>query len=337
MGKSVRTLSAILDFGIDNIAGVPVSELQDLEIFMAAARCGSFTEAAGEMRLSVATVSRAIARLEQHMDCRLFNRTTRRFNLTAEGLLALEEVAAGMERLRNARNLLHEQRQHVSGTLRVLLPNAFSKHYMMPFLSEFLEMHPALNLDMHIDDFGYDLLAGGFEVVVQHGPVPLNGYISRHLGVMDIVLVASPSYLGRHGVPRTVEELDHHHRLLLRRDKGGAPFIWSLQKLGADKPVVHRPEGQCFVNNQLDAIIHGALCGVGIAPSDVRAVHRYLLSGDLKIILPDYRLIDAGGVYMLYPHRDHVPLKARVFMDFLVNIGRQQMNVPGFDAASFAA
>src|SRR6218665_920058 len=156
------------------------------------------------MRLSGAAVSRAIARLEGHMDCRLFNRTTRRLNLTAEGQLALTEVQAGVERLRNARLMIHEQRQRASGTLKVLLPNAFSKHYMMPDLPDFLEQYPGLDLDMYVEDFGVDLLTGGFEVAVQYAPVPTNGYISRSLGAMEMVLLASPAYLPRPRVPRPI-------------------------------------------------------------------------------------------------------------------------------------
>lgn len=314
-----------------------MSELHDLEIFLAAARCGSFTEAAATMRLSVAAVSRAIARLEKHMDCRLFNRTTRRLNLTAEGQLALTEVTAGMARLRNAREMLHEQRQIASGTLKVLLPNAFSKHYMMPELPDFLERHPDLELDMYVEDFGVDLLAGGFEVAVQYGPVPTNGYISRALGAMEIVLVASPHYLARYGVPAAIEDLDRHKRLQLRGPTGGAPYHWHLRHVDGGKVTIHRPAGQCFVNSQLDAIIHGALCGVGIGLSDLRAVERYLRAGDLKIVLPDYRVVEGGGVTMLYPHRDHVPLKARVFMDFIIDIARRRMTIPDFDAAEYAA
>lgn len=314
-----------------------MSELHDLEIFLAASQCGSFTEAAASMRLSVAAVSRAIARLEIHMDCRLFNRTTRRLNLTAEGQLALTEVSAGIARLRNARVLLQEQRQRVSGTLKVLLPNAFSKHYMMPELPAFLEKYPELDLDIYVEDFGVDLLAGGFEVAVQYAPVPNNGYISRSLGTMEIALVASPDYLGRHGVPQSIDDLKQHRRIQLRGPTGGAPFQWHLKHINGGAVTVHRPAGQCFFNSQLDAIIHGALCGIGIAPSDLGAVARYLRCGDLKIVLPSYRLVDGGEVVMLFPHRDHIPLKARVFMDFIVDIARRSMTIPDFNCQAHSA
>ena len=314
-----------------------MSHFHDMEMFLAAARYGSFTRAATEMRTSVGAVSRAIARLELHMDCRLFNRTTRRVNLTAEGRLALTEVSAGMARLENARALLHEQRQQAAGTLKVLTPIPFAKHYLMPELPKFLEQHPHLELDMHMDDFGVDLLAGGFDLAVQFAPVPPNGYISRMLGTMEVLMVASPAYLAQHGVPRTIEDLAGHKCLQVRGRTGGPPYQWQIQQVTGGPVTVHHPAGQCFINGQLDVIIQGALCGLGISPIDLRAVVHYLRSGDLKVVLPDYRLVGGSDVLLLYPHRDRVPIKARVFMDLIAEIGRTKMTIPGFDFHVHAA
>jgi LysR family transcriptional regulator, transcriptional activator for dmlA len=312
-------------------------ELHDFEVFVAAARCGSFTEAAASMRLSVSAVSRTIARLEDDLGARLFNRTTRRLNLTAEGQLMLVEATAGIERLRNAKALLHEQQHRASGTLKVLLPNAFCKHYMMPDLPEFLERHPELELDMYVEDYGTDLLAGGFDVAVQYGPVPANGYISRALGNMEVLLVASPAYIEKHGKPSEVEDLERHARINLRGTTGGAPYPWDLQHIEGGPIIRHRPAGRCFVNSQLDAIIHAALHGVGIAPSDVRTIERYLHSGELKVVLPEYRMVGGGEVILLYAHREYLPLKSRVFIDFLADISQRRMKVAIFDSLAFAA
>ena len=201
--------------------GTAMSELHDLEIFVTAAHSGSFTETASRMRLSVAAVSRAITRLEASMDSRLFNRTTRRLHLTAEGQLALTEVMAGMDRLRNARVLLQDQRQRPSGTIKVLLPIAFAKHYVMPEIPAVLECYPDIDIDMYIEDFGSDLLAGGYDVVVQHRPVPETGYISRSLGSLEIALLASPAYLKRYGVPQTIADLETHSRIQIRGRANG--------------------------------------------------------------------------------------------------------------------
>ena len=249
----------------------------------------------------------------------------------AEGRLALTEVSAGIARLENARALLHEQRQQAAGTLKVLIPIPFAKHYLMPELPTLLEQHPQLELDMHLDDFGFDLLTGGFDLAVQFAPVPPNSYISRMLGTMEILMVASPAYLARHGVPRTIEDLERHKCLQVRGRTGGLPYQWQIQHVSGGPVTVHHPSGQCFINGQLDVIIHGALSGLGITPIDLRAVAHFLRSGELKIVLPDYRLVGGSDVLMLYPHRDHVPLKARVFMDLIAEIGRSKMTIPDFD------
>src|SRR6218665_1994726 len=136
-----------------------MSQLNDMELFLAAARCGSFTPAGNEMHTSVAAVSRAIARLEQYMGCRLFGRTSRSINLTSEGRLAVTEITAGITRLKNARTMIHEQRHCAAGVLKVLISSVFARHYLMPELPAFLECHPQLELDMYFEDFGADLVS----------------------------------------------------------------------------------------------------------------------------------------------------------------------------------
>lgn len=308
---------------------------------MEAARCGSFTETAARLRMSIAAISRSIARLEAEVDARLFNRTTRRLNLTADGQSFLAEISEGLEKLNAAKDRLHEGHHRVSGTLKVLLPNSFCKHYMMPDLPDFLAAHPDLHLDMHVEDYAVDLLDGGFEVAVQYGQPPTTGYISRALGAMHIVLVASPAYLARRGVPRCIADLDGHERISLRASSGATPFMWTLERVaeGPDKGehILHRPNGRCFVNSQLDASIHAAVCGVGITPTDIVAVRRYLESGELRIVLPDFAIPYGGELFLLYPHRDHLPLRVRSFIDFLIQVSRERLPCGDFNPARFAA
>lgn len=312
-----------------------MSELQDFEIFMVTARKSSFTEAAGELRMSVATVSRAILRLEQTIDCRLFNRTTRRLSLTEEGKLAFSEISAGMYHLRNIRAQLQEKRDTAAGTVRVLLPNGFAKNYLMPALPAFLAQYPRIDLDITVEDFGYDLLAGGFDVAVQHGPVPENGYIMRTLGNMRIILVASPDYLARYGNPACVADLAHHQCMQSRQRKNGPKFIWQLLNQRTGESFSHEPHGRMFMNSQLDASIFAAIAGIGIAPSDILTVLPHLLSGELKVVLPDHELT-GGTMFMLYPHRDHVPLSVRSFMQLIADGGPRWLRLESFDAHRFA-
>jgi DNA-binding transcriptional LysR family regulator len=275
------------------------------------------------------------------VDARLFNRTTRRLNLTEDGRVFLAEVSEGLARLNAAKDHLHESNKRVSGTLRVLLPNSFCKNYMMPDLAEFLIDHREFSLDMHVEDYPVDLLKGGFEVAVQFGRPPNTGYISRYLGAMRIVLAASPDYLARRGVPRMITDLDDHDRINVRSSDGGSPFLWQIARDSNQNAksgfTVHRPEGQCFVNSQLDAAIQAAVHGVGITPVDIGAAQRLLDDGLLKIVLPEYSVITGGELYLLYPHRDHLPMKVRAFIDFLIEVARRRLCSNDFDPFRYAA
>lgn len=313
-------------------------ELNQLRLFMAVAQHGSFTIAAKAEKLSVASVSRSIAQLEQAIDCRLFNRTTRRLNLTTEGQMFLKEVSEGIDRLHHAVDVIHAQRQHAAGILKIAMIDTFAKYCLLPDLPDFQERYPDISLDLYVEDFGSDLLSGGFDVVVRSGTSSATGYISRGLGEIDIVLVASPEYLARRGVPRRIGDLDEHECINLRGLEGAGTFPWVMQHATDPTRVqVYHPKGRTIYNNHLEVAIHAALNGVGIGPSDVRAVHRYLLSGELKIVLPDYRLALGNQIVLLYPHRDLLPVKTRVFIDFVVDVARRKIKVLAFEPHAYSA
>lgn len=306
--------------------------------FVEAARSGSFTEAAARLRVSTAAVSRSVARLEQEIEARLFNRTTRRLSLTYDGRIFLEQVTEGLDKLAMAKDVLSGLQARAEGTLKVSLPNAFCKHYMMPRLPSFLAAHPKLNLEMHVGDYGVDLLAGGFDIAVQYGKPPETGYILRALGVMRVVLMASPAYLARRGTPRTVSDLAGHDCIGMRNASGSAAFVWDLSS-GKDggKSIKFEPGGRCFVNSQLDTAIYAALHGAGITPCDVVAAQRYLEDGSLQIVLPDYEVADGGELFMLYAHRKFLPVKVRAFADFLVEVAKLGLRDPAFNPYRYTA
>lgn len=301
-------------------------ELKDLTVFAEVTRCGSFTAAAEELHTSPAAVSRAIARLEEQLDARLFNRSTRRLSLTQDGQIFLAGVREGLECFEKAQDALRSKRGQASGTLRVLLPNTFCKNYLMPLLPEFMREHPDINLDLYVDDFGTDLLEGGYEMSVQFGQPPETNYISRYLGSLQLILVASPDYLARMGAPQSVADLERHECINL---KGGrnTVFAWRLSRVANGVPsaeaAVFRPKGRCFVNSQVDTAIFAALHGLGITPIDIVAAERWLREGALKVVLPEYELVRGSELYLLYPHRDHMPLRCRVFIDFVAEAAQR--------------
>ena len=270
-----------------------------------------------------------MARLEEQLDARLFNRTTRRLSLTEDGETFLAGVREGLERFEAAEELLRAKRSHASGTLKVLLPNTFCKNYIMPELPAFMRKYPDISFELHVDDFGADLLQGGYELSVQFGRPPDTNYITRYLGSTQVVLAASPDYIRRMGAPRSIAELDRHECIQLRGATSSTAFPWHLTRAAnaapGEEPVVYRPKGRCFINSQFDTAIFAAVQGVGITPIDLVAAERFLREGTLQIVLPEYELARGGELFLLYPHRDHVSLRCRAFIDFVVEVAQKTL------------
>ncbi|MGF7150112.1 DNA-binding transcriptional LysR family regulator [Sphingomonas zeicaulis] len=310
---------------------------QHLAMFRSAARLGSFTEAAAAEKVSVAVVSRAIARLEEELDCRLFNRTTRRLKLTAAGELFLQEISGAIERVENAKDLLQEQIGSASGSLRLAAPSIFARQCLVPTLQDFLDLHPQISIDLDLNDTGEDPIAGGYDIVFQIGEVARTGYISRRLGRMEILLAASPAYFARHGVPTEVEALSSHLGIGVRASAGRGVFPWNLKNIATGKHYIHKVKARFYVGNQVDVALPAALEGLGIIAAEVRTVLPYLQTGQLKVVLPEYRDMSSGEVTAIYPHRDHIPFKVRALLDFSIHTARKRLVVEGFDAHAFAA
>jgi LysR family transcriptional regulator for bpeEF and oprC len=307
-----------------------------LRVFAEAARCGSFTETAASLGTSAATVSRTIAQLEEDICVRLFNRTTRRLQLTDEGRKYLAEVTACLSRLEHAHEELRHVQEHPSGKIRALLQETFCKHYVLPELPDFMKRYPEIEIDIHTQEEGSDLLLGGYDVAVQPHKPPKNSYIFRKLGGVPIILAASPAYLASRGAPRIVADLESHECLRLGNTIEGS-MPWTLASRRDPAAVTtYRPQSRCFFSGQFDAVIFAAVNGLGIAPVEVGAAMRYLESDQLKIVLPDYRLV-GFELFLIYPHRERLPRRTRVFIDFIAEVAAKRLSCSKFDPHAYAA
>lgn len=235
-----------------------------------------------------------------------------------------------------ARSLTHE----AAGTLRVGLPNAFGRHYLLQQLPQFHEAHPSVIVETFFDDYASNIVERGFDIMVQHGRPKEMGFITRRLMRLPVILAASPDYLARHSVPRSVEDL-YGHRCVVVRFGDGRTFNWQLEYTGpqGQERITFRPEGPVHIFNSLDANVSAAVAGMGIATVDVASSLPHLREGRLKMLLPDHQLRDSRDsttLYLVYPEREHMPKRVRLFIDFIVNAARQaESSVP--DLSAFTA
>lgn len=320
--------------------------LQHLGAFVQIVRCGSFVAAAAKMQVTPPAVSKSIARLEKELGMRIFNRTTRSLDLTAEGREFYERISKLLLGVEEAVAALADAIHEPQGTVRVSLSATFGRHCIMPLITEFFERYPRVELDMSFDEVPPSLVQGGFDVSIQHARSRETTHVSRPLCDYPILLAASPDYLRRRGTPQEPKELMEHDCIGIRLPVGKAAWHLVRHHPGATRTnrereeYVHNPGGRMTVAIQLDASLQACLHGAGITPSSLPVLLPYLDSGQLKIVLPDYRLRVAKGgrnqVFIQFPHREYLPTKVRVFVDFLIERFRG-VDYAAMDLARFAA
>ncbi|HWL80673.1 MAG TPA: LysR family transcriptional regulator [Roseomonas sp.] len=285
-----------------------------LTVFTKVAEYGGFTAAARRLGLSVSAVTKTVARLEDELGTQLFNRTTRQLHTTDYGQEFYERCIRILADLEDAETALRQGSISYSGRVRVITPFSFGRVTLVPELPSFLRKYPEIVLDLNFSDQPVDLIAEGYDVAVRTGEISDSRLTTRLLTRGSQVTFASPTYLARHGLPRTPEDLRDHNCIV-----GRFGPEWSFR--GPDrKPMTVRVSGNAVVNSG-DALREAAVAGIGIGQGTWWLVRKDLERGLVESILPDYAL-EGMPISILYPAQRHLPAKVRVFIDFLVAITR---------------
>ena len=317
-----------------------MKNLQHLLCFATVAETGSFTDAARILGSSKSWVSRSIAHLEHELDVRLFYRTTRRCAVTEAGALLYDNAKRILDLTDRAASDISSAAHEVAGVLRISAPTTFGERYILPLLAPFLATHPRLSIEMSFDDYNVELIAPGFDLIVRHGLADDSEHVARTLCEVPVILVASPDYIARRGLPTEPSEMFDHDCVVVHRASRKL-YQWRLVH-AEDKavpPFLFRPDGRYHIFGHLDACLAAAANGLGISIADPRAALPLLRTGELSIILPDYRVRgehDDTVVQLIYPHRDRVPSKVRAFID-LLSAHASQWSSTGYDPREFDA
>ena len=322
-----------------------MDDMRNLAAFVRVAHTGTFTGAAADLGLTTAAVSKIISRLESRLSTRLFTRSTRQLALTADGRLFLEKVEEALAKLQEAEELLLEKRKEPSGALRLWTSVAIGKEYVLPMLAEFLEQWPKVSMDIRCDDNVPNLIASRYDVAIHHSSLGTGTSVIKKLAELPVVLVASPAYLKVHGIPRRPEDLAEHECIATHSSAVSAAK-WEFKRRhgrsGRAATAVVQPRGRVTIADQYDTVLDAALCGLGITLVFAHSAIRYLESGQLKSLLPDWRpyssetAIETNRVQLWYPNRNYVPYNVRVLIDFLTARFRRQEQFD-FDPHEWAA
>lgn len=293
-----------------------MDNLGSLHAFVEAAEARSFTAAGRRLHVSSSAIGKAIARLEERLDVRLFHRSTRSVTLTPEGALFLERCRRIFGEVQAAEQELARSRQAPRGRLRVSLPLIAT--WMMPAVNGFMRAYPEVELDLDFTDRLVDVIDEGFDAVLRAGQVNDSRLMSRVLGNFRLMLVASPRYLKKRGTPKKPEDLLQHACLQHRYATSGKLEPWPLRRTGRGRG---KAAGEfelpvTAVANTIEPLIMMAEQGLGIACLPDVGIRRQLANGTLVQVLAEHTA-HTGTFRLLWPSSRHLSPKLRVFVDHM--------------------
>lgn len=289
-----------------------MDQFKQISAFVQAATRGSLSAAARAEGVTPALIGRRLAALEARLGVLLLTRTTRKLTLTFEGQAFLEDCQRLLNDLANAEAAVGLGSLKVRGHLRLSAPAGFGRRHVAPLVRDYLDANPELTVNLDLSDRIVDLVNEGIDCAVRIGELADSSLISVRLGDMRRLVVASPEYLARHGVPQRLDDLAEHSCLSLGQQRG-----WSFRAADGQGSQTIKVNGRFECND--GAVLHDwALAGRGLAWRSWWEVGADVASGRLVAVLDEYAAPPLG-IYAVFPQRRQLPLRVRLFIEFLKN------------------
>ena len=290
-----------------------MARFQNMQTFVGVVDSGSFSATADRLGVAKSAVSRRIADLEAHLGVQLFQRTTRRLNLTDTGRSYYERCVQILADVEETELAVSQQHGALQGQLRLALPLSFGLRHLGPAIIAFAEQHPAIHFDLDFNDRRIDIMQEGFDLAFRIGHLEDSSLIARRIADIHTVVCASPDYLKEHGTPQRPEDLAQHSALVY--SNLAEPDVWGWWDGQGVKHTV-KPKVVLRANNG-DFLCEAAIAGRGICMQPSFITYAAVARGDLVPILTDIRW-HVTQAYAIYPATRHLSQRVRAFVDFLV-------------------
>jgi DNA-binding transcriptional LysR family regulator len=308
-----------------------MDKLKQLESFVSVAIRGSLTAAANAEGVAPAIMGRRLDGLEEHLGVKLLIRTTRRITLTHEGSAFLEDCQRILADVANAEASVSAGGVKAAGHLRITAPAGFGRRHVAPLVPKFRELHPDVTISLNLSDRVVDIAGEGHDCAVRVGDMPDSSLVSLRLADNRRLCVATPAYLARHGTPQTPADLARFHCLTLSSDASQTRG-WAF-KMPQGKATGNAVSGEVTYlkpAGPLDCsdgqVLHDwCLAGYGIAWRSTWEVEAEIAAGHLSVVLEDFAA-PPNGIYAVFPQRKHLPLRVRLWIDFL----KERYSAAGF-------
>ncbi|WP_134495139.1 LysR family transcriptional regulator [Microvirga pakistanensis] len=291
-----------------------LDQITGMRVFARVAALGSLSGSARALGMSQTMATKHVAALEEKLGVKLLHRTTRKITLTEAGRRYLESVERILTELAEAEATAAAERIEVTGILRVNAPVSFGVREIAPLMAEFSRLHPALTVDMGLNDRMVNLVEEGWDVAVRIGRIHDQTLIARKLAPCRLLVAGSPAYLAERGKPRTVADLSSHNCLGYTLSSTLGPHRWSF---GVDGSVTVPIRGTFQASNG-DALVAAALAGQGLVYEPTFLLGNDIRARRLVALTLDHPPLELPGVFAVYASNRHPPAKVRAFIDFLV-------------------
>ena len=287
-------------------------DLEGLAIFAKVAELRSFASAADELGLSKPTISKAVARLEDRLGSRLFNRTSRRLALTDAGRNLLTRASRMLAEAEAAESEARAQSAVPRGLIRLAAPMSFGLREIASALPDFFAQYPEISVDLHLSDEIVDLIGEGFDIALRIAALPDSSLLTRRLCPVPRALVAAPNYLDARGIPMHPRDLLSH--VCLGYANLPSQDVWRFHNVSGEEVVV-RISGPLRANNA-DALMPALLAGYGLAVQPEFLVRNELANGKLVAVMADWSLPEIALHLLLPPGRPR-PARVEALSEFL--------------------
>jgi DNA-binding transcriptional LysR family regulator len=288
-----------------------MDQFKQISTFVEVAAKGSLSAAARAEGIAPAMIGRRLDALEDRLGVKLLQRTTRKIALTNEGIAFLEDCQRILAELQDAEAAVTDRSERASGHLTISAPAGFGRKHVAPLMPSFLAEHRNLTLSLNLNDRVVDLIGEGIDVAIRIATLSDSNLIGVKLADNKRVVVASPAYLNRHGIPASLDDLSAHNCLAISNE--GSQRGWTFRQHGRN--VTLRVAGNMVCND--GQVLHEwALAGKGLAWRSMWEVGTDIEAGRLVTVLDEFAA-PGNDIYAVFAQRRHLPLRIRVLVDFL--------------------
>lgn len=292
-----------------------MARLDEIDAFVCVIETGGFTAAAQRLGLTPSAVSKLMARLEERLGVRLLQRTTRQMRPTAEGEAYYKRASALVEELREMETQIGREGSVPRGLLRVTTSVGLGLSQISKLVPDFLRRYPEVRLELDLQDRNVDLVAERFDLGIRFGRLGDSSLKSRQLGHVMRQIFAAPSYIARHGRPRTPQDLAQHNCLNFHAMSWLNTWPLREKKNGVEREF---PVGGNFVADNGELLYQMALEGVGIMRLADFMVADDVAAGRLVLLLEEFNLRQSLPMHLVWPPQRFEPPRLRAFIDYMV-------------------